>query len=576
MQLVRTTPPAVMKLRLLSVALLTGLALPATVRADDDAWFEEVAAASGLDWSHVSGARGDFWFPEIMGGGVAFLDYDGDGLLDIYLVQSGHLDPGKDDAGEPLPNPLGNKLYRNTGDGFVDVTEAAGVGDTGYGMGVACADYDRDGDVDIYVTNVGQNVLYRNDGDGTFTDVSTQMKVADPRWGTSAAFVDIDGDYDLDLYVVNNLTWSPNTETPCYSYETKRDYCSPENYNAASPDVLFRLGARLGFQDVTTTSGVNIAWGNGLGLVVADYDMDGDVDIYVANDATPNVLWQNDGKGHFENVGLLAGCAVNGNGTPEAGMGVQFFDMDMDGDLDLFMTHLRRESNTFYRNRGGRFSDKTHMTGMAQAGLEYTGFGMAFHDFDLDGQLDLYVVNGAVQAWPENMAYAEDRYAEPNQLFRGLGGSKFEEVAGGGTPEPLIGTSRGAAFGDYDNDGDVDVCYVDRDARVKLLRNSADGHAGWVRFQVLDKRGRTAHAALVGVEAGGRKLYRLADPAYSYCSSNDARVHFGLGVLDGAPVTQVDSVDVRWANGKLETFAGVPGMAEHVLREGRGEAAEER
>ena len=552
----------------LSILLLSVLGAPQDNTPTP--WFTEIGEAAGIEFSHVSGARGEYWFPEIMGGGVALLDYDGDGLLDIYCVQSGFL---KDANGEGPDNPP-NQLFRNLGvdEGtgqprFEDVTELAGVGDASYGMGVACGDYDRDGDMDLFVTNVGVNILFRNEGPDKqgivrFKDITKTSGTEDVRWATSAAFLDVDGDRDLDLYVVNNLLWHASTETPCFNYFSERDYCSPNNYNAASPDVLFVMG-RSRFQDWTPTSGLDAAFGNGLGVAPADYDQDGNMDLYVANDATPNNLWHNKGRGKYADKGLLLGCAVNGNGTPEAGMGVQWVDVDQDGDLDLFMTHLRRETNTFYMNRRGRFTDKTNATGMNATSLKYTGFGMGFHDYDLDGQLDLYVVNGAVQAWRHEEVFAADPYAEPNHLYQGQGGTRFAPVPGGGETNQSVGTSRGAAFGDLDNDGDVDVVYMDRDGRTKLLMNNAKGH--WIGFRMLDKRGDEVPGAMVGVTHQGKTAWRLADPAYSYLASNDPRAHFGLGTS-----TKIEGITVRWPSGIVENFDALATDAYHELREGRG------
>ena len=533
-------------------------------------WFTEIGEAAGIEFSHISGARGEYWFPEIMGGGVALLDYDGDGLLDIYCVQSGFLKAADGEGPDNPPNQLFRNLGLDEGTGqprFEDVTELAGVGDASYGMGVACGDYDRDGDMDLFVTNVGVNILFRNEGPDEqgivrFKDITKTSGTEDVRWATSAAFLDIDGDRDLDLYVVNNLLWHASTETPCFNYFSERDYCSPNNYNAASPDVLFVMG-RSRFQDWTPTSGLDAAFGNGLGVAPADYDQDGNMDLYVANDATPNNLWHNKGRGKYTDKGLLLGCAVNGNGTPEAGMGVQWVDVDQDGDLDLFMTHLRRETNTFYMNRRGRFTDKTNATGMNATSLKFTGFGMGFHDYDLDGQLDLYVANGAVQAWRHEEVFAADPYAEPNHLYQGQGGTRFAPVPGGGETNQSVGTSRGAAFGDLDNDGDVDVVYMDRDGRTKLLMNNAKGH--WIGFRMLDKRGDEVPGAMVGVTHQGKTAWRLADPAYSYLASNDPRAHFGLGAS-----SEIEGITVRWPSGIVEKFDALATGAYHILREGRG------
>ncbi|MEZ5975827.1 MAG: CRTAC1 family protein [Planctomycetota bacterium] len=532
-------------------------------------WFREAATEAGLVHTYRSGAGTGFHFPEVMGGGVALFDYDGDGLLDVYLTQGGELVPEEHDA-EAAPN----KLFRNLGNGkFEDVTEAAGVGHMGYAMGVACGDYDRDGDVDLYVTNVGPNVLFRNEGNGTFKDMTEEYGLADPRWGTSAAFVDINNDKDLDLFSVNNLGWSAVTEVECFNYYGEPDYCSPNNYNAPMPDVLYSFG-RTGYQDITSIAGVNLAFGNGLGVAVGDYDLDGDIDIYVANDATPNVLWTNEGRDKFKDLGLIKGCAVNGNGTPEAGMGVQFVDVDQDGDLDLYMTHLRRETNTFYLNTRGRFKDRTSMTGTSNTSLMFTGFGMGFQDLDLDGKLDLYVVNGAVQAWKENERFlASDPYAEPNHLFRGTGGTQFEEVPGGGVAGNPIATSRGAAFGDIDNDGDIDIVIANRDTPTSLLINEAPRQGSWIGFEVKGSKNNHVPGSRVEVRFGDQKRFRMAEPAYSYLSSNDPRAHFGLGRDgEGKDVAKVDEVIVRWPGGNEESFGAMDAGHYHVLIQGRGTA----
>ena len=550
---------------------------------DSALWFEEKGQALGIDWEHVAGVRDDrYWFPEIMGGGVALVDFDGDGDLDVYLIQSGRLDPAE---GEVVPT---NKLYRNdlpvtnpqTGEmmpwRFVDVTEKAKLGDDSYGMGVACGDFDQDGDVDIYVTNVGENVFFKNDGRGRFS-TDDRLKGNDARWGTSAGFLDVDLDQDLDLFLVNNLNWEIAVEKECINYRKQPDYCSPENYNAHSTDGILLKG-RLGYQDAAARVGLPGAPANGLGLAIADYDRDGDLDVYVANDATPNALWRNDGgrsfgKGEnkgFTNVAPRSGCAVNKQGTPEAGMGVQWVDLDQDGWLDLYMTHLRKETNTFYRNRGnGRFVDMTTRMGVAQASVKYTGFGVGFHDFDHDGHLDFYVANGAVQAWGDDEKFADDPYAEPNQLFKGKGKARFTSL-GEGTASPVIGSSRGAAFGDLDNDGAVDIVVVDRNARVKVLHNVAPKDGGFVGLTLKVGRGANAQGAMAklttitlgedGKVASTREQWRLAHPAYSYLSSNDPRVHFGV------PAGEViDKLEVIWPGTTELVEVGKPGLNAYTI-----------
>jgi hypothetical protein len=520
-------------------------------------WFVEVAQESGVDFVHHSDASASFRFPEIMGGGAALFDHDDDGDLDLYLVQSGAL-------GASSTERSTNRLYRNDGAGaFSDVTDVAGVGHDGYGMGVCCGDYDDDGDIDLYVTNVGPNVLYRNNGDGTFTDVSDATGVAGDTWSTSCAFVDLDDDGKLDLIVLNNLGWDESEEIESFNYYGERDYSSPNNYNAALPDALYRnLGAGQ-FEDVTAVSGLQSTYGNGLGVSCGDFDLDGKIDLYVANDARANQLWRNLGEMQFEDTALENGCAVNGDGRAEAGMGVQFVDIENDGDLDLFMTHLRDESNTFYLNRSGVFGDVTRMTGMLGRSIQFTGFGMGFADFDHDGQLDLFIANGAVQSW-KHRHDPGDAYAEPNLLFRGTGAAHFEEVPHAGLGADLLGTSRAAAFGDIDGDGDVDVVVVERDAPVRILRNTAPRGAHAIQLRVL-QNGKDAIGAGLEIQAGTSTQRRQVQTAYSYLASNDPRVHVGLG-----DATRVERVTVTWPGGGQESFGPLAADGVHVLKFGEG------
>jgi enediyne biosynthesis protein E4 len=519
----------------------------------DDPWFAEGAAEAGLVWSHQSGATGQFLYPEGLGGGCALFDYDGDGDLDVYFVQSGALEDGE------APRPT-NRLFSNRGDGtFEDVTQAAGVGDNGYGMGVAAGDYDGDGDVDLYVVNLGPNVLYRNEGDGTFKDVSTEAGVGDGRFGGTAAFFDADGDGDLDLFLVNNLNWSRGLERECTNQQGERDYCGPGSLDARSTDVLYlNEGGR--FRDISEQAGLLATTGNGLGLVVADDDLDGDLDVYVANDATPNALWRNhgviEGIPRFKDQALRSGCSVNGSGAAEAGMGVQWLDLDGDLDLDLILTHLRGESNTCYLQTRGRYRDRTRATGLLVPSLRPTGFGLGAHDFDTDGLLDLLVFNGAIQTWPAAQApSASDPYAEFDQLFRGTGPGRFEEL-----PRAVLGStaaraSRGAAFGDLDGDGDLDAVVVDRDAPARLLWNVAPRDGAWIGLELME-HGRTAIGAQVRLvcapeEGPARSQLRLVARAYGYFASNDPRVHFGIPAGH-----RVRGIWVRWPGETAEVELG--------------------
>jgi len=523
-------------------------------------WFEEVAAEAGILYEHVRADTVRYYFPEIVSGGAAWLDYDGDGYLDLYLVQGGFFDT-------TLPGQPTNRLYRNRGDGtFEDVSERAGVGHTGYGMGVAVGDYDGDGYLDLYVNNVEANVLYRNRGDGTFEDVTERAGVGYAGWSSSAVFLDYDQDGHPDLYVVNYAVWSPAQSRTCM-LGVMPDYCGPLTYPPAS-DVLYHNQGDGVFTEVTIPAGIARATGSGLGVTVGDLNGDGWVDIYVANDGMPNQLWINNGDGTFTDRAVITGSAFNRSGMAEAGMGVAVLDLENDGDPDLFMTHLREESNTLYRNEGTYFIDATLATGLSTPAISYTGFGLGFADFDHDGNLDLYIANGAVKVPAEVMG--EDPYAEPNQLFRGVGGGRFEAVLpAGGTERPLVATSRAAAFGDYDNDGDVDVVVVNSGGRVYLLRNQVGGRGRWVQFRVLERSGWDAVGAMVRVRAAGQDQWRPVQIAASYLAANDPHVHFGLGLEE-----RIEEVEVVWPGGGRETFGAFEAGAVYELRQGRGIANE--
>jgi hypothetical protein len=523
-------------------------------------WFEEIAAAAGLEFRHVSGHTTRFYMPEINVGGVGLLDFDGDGWLDVYCVQGGYLDPAAS------TNRPANKLYRNLGNWrFQDVTAQAGVGDTGYGNGCACADYDGDGDSDIYVTNSGTNVLYRNNRNGTFTDVTGQARVGHIGWGSSAAFFDYDADGHLDLAVANYLNWSRDREVNCYSRGGLPDYCSPLNYKAPAMDTLYHNNGDGTFEDVTLAAGLEKAYGHGLGVATGDFNLDGRLDLYVANDAMPNQLWINQGNGRFTDEAVLRGCAVNSMGMSEAGMGVVAVDLLQRGQLDLFVSHLVGEGNRLFLNTNGYFIDWIRPRGPGAPSLPFTGFGVGFFDFDNDGLFDLFVANGRVR-YGHDQLDPNDPYAEPNTLLRGAGGGDFGEVLPrGGTDPVLTATSRGCAFGDLDNDGGIDIVVINRDGPAHLLRNRVAARGHWIRFRVLNARGTDAHNALVRLEAGGRTQYRQVQPNEGYCSSNDPRVHFGLGT-----VTRAERVIVRWPGGGEESFGPFDAGRVYELREGKG------
>jgi hypothetical protein len=522
-------------------------------------WFEECAAPRGLVFRHESGHGDAFLMPEIMAGGAALVDVDGDGDLDAYLVQSGRIvDP-------PDRRPP-NRLFRNDGAGrFEDVTDASGADDRGYGMGVATGDYDNDGDVDLYVTNVGPNTLLRNDGAGRFENVTAVAGVGDDGFGASATFLDYDGDGDLDLVTVNYLAWSRETELVCYNKMGAPDYCDPQNYAAPARDVLYRNDGDGTFTDVTEAAGLGRSIGTGLGVIAADFDGDGRVDVFVANDGMRDHLWMNRGDGTFVDEALYSGCAVDVEGQATASVGGTGADIDDAGDPDLLVCNLGGESDSLFRNEGGHFADVTVVAGLGSASRPLTRFGMAWMDFDNDGMLDLYQANGRVMMQSDSFR-DDDPYAEPNLLFRGTGPGRFEEVRPrGGTATTLVATSRGAAFGDVDGDGGVDVLVVNRDAPAHLLRNVAPDRGAWLGLRVVDERGRDAIGATVSLLRGDRRVTRTVRTGYSYCAANDARVHVGLGAAAAAA-----DVVVRWPDGTEESFGDLDAGGVVTLARGAG------
>ena len=535
----------------------------ATHRTPAHPWFTNVVSGSGLSFIHHSGASGRFWLPEMESGGVGLLDYDGDGLLDVFCVDGGSLDPDR-------PAAPAHRLYRNLGQWrFEDVTTAAGLAcPSGYGIGCTVGDYDGDGREDLYVTQVGSNRLYRNRGNGTFEDVTTRAGVAVNRFSTSAAFVDVDQDGDLDLMVVNYVRWSPNIEMECFSDGGRRDYCSPRNYNAPTPTVLFRNRGDGTFEDVTTAAGLDRAYGNGLGVATGDFDHDGRIDLFVANDATPNQLWLNRGQWHFEEDAPLRGCALNSMGIPRAGMGVVAVDLEQRGWLDLFVTHLVGEGNGFFRNQAGLFVDAVTHDGPMAGSLPHTGFGLSVTDFDNDGQLDLYVANGRVRLGTGTHSASSDPFAEANSLNRGLGGGRFAVVLPEGGTTPLLeATSRGLAAGDLDNDGLQDLVVINRDGPVHLLRNISATDRGWIGIELHGRRSLNPRHAILRLESETGVQWRSHQPNQGYCSSGDPRVHFGLGAA------RKGHLWVRWPDGTAEDFGVLDSQRSHRIEAGRGTPA---
>ncbi len=573
-----------------SQPLLTALALAAATgslavlgaqgRAPSVPRFEDVAEASGVEFTHVNGAAGDFWYPELIGSGVAVLDYDGDGDLDIYLVQGAErlaLDRGRSaPAARPASKLLRNDLDRPGGRlRFTDVTTQAGVGLYAYGMGTAVGDYDNDGDLDLYVTAYGDNVLYRNDGNGRFTDVTAAANANDPRWSTSAAFVDYDRDGWLDLFVGNYVDFTPDGNKPCFEPAGARDYCGPTAYRPI-PDRLLRNKGDGTFEDVSERAGITRAFGNALGVGIGDYDADGWPDIYVANDATPNQLWINKHDGTFEDFGVLSGTAYNAAGRPEGSMGVASADYDRDGDEDLVVSNLTGETFVLYENDGtGSFEDRRAAVGLAAPTATMTGFGADWFDADNDGWLDLFIANGAVNLIPAQRGQPVP-FRQRNQLFVAgphpgtrppapgsrVGVRLTEVTAQAGPGLELLEVSRGAAFGDLDLDGRVDIVVTNNGGPARVLRNTSVTTNHWVRLRLAQPAAnRFALGAAARIDLpGAPPIVRRVRSGGSYLSSSDLRLHIGLGRHE-APL----DVLVTWPDGTQQRVPGLAVDREHTI-----------
>ena len=553
------------KLILISLFLMTSL-------------FKDVAEQSGLKFQHYNGMTGKFYLPEITGSGAALFDFDNDGDLDVYLVQGNVLEPNTQPNNTLFPwrgpEPPRGKLFRNEiipskTLSFTDVTQNSGILAAGYGMGAATGDINNDGLPDLYLTNLGSNQMYLNKGGGKFVDVTKESGTDDPRWSTSASFFDYDRDGWLDLMIVNYADFSVSNNPTCYAATTAKDYCTPRVFRAHGNRLFHNKGNGI-FEDVTTAAGIAKEFGHGLGVVTADFNNDGWIDIYVANDGDHNQLWTNQKNGTFVNDALLAGCAVNRNGQAEAGMGVDVGDFDGNGTDDIFITHLMDETNTLYVNLGeGLFEDRTREAGLGMPGRRFTGFGTFFFDYDNDGSLDLFVANGAVQLLPE-LVRQKNLFplGQPNQLFRNTGKGSFVEIINEPGPEfSLLEVSRGAAFGDVDNDGDTDFLVANNNGPARLFLNQVGNRNHWLGLRLVGKSGRDMLGAQVQIVLDDNKiLHRRVRTDGSFLSGNDPRVLVGLGVA-----TRVKAVRVRWPDATTEEWKDVPVDRYTTLKQGRKE-----
>jgi enediyne biosynthesis protein E4 len=526
--------------------------------------FVDVARPVGIAFQHDNAATAEKYLIETMGSGCGWIDYDQNGLLDLYLVNG---------AATKLYTPkhaLRSALYRNNGDGtFTDVTEKAGVGAEGlFGMGVAVGDYDNDGFPDLLVLGYGRCILYHNNGDGTFADVTAKAGVANSgKWASSAAWFDYDNDGRLDLVIANYVDWSADQNFWCGEHGPgQRSYCHPDNFHGEAP-TLFHNNGDGTFTDVSKTSGVGLKAGNGLGVVTFDYDNDGWQDIFIANDSMPNFLFHNNRDGTFREVGYAAGVAVSMDGTQEAGMGTDAADFMGNGRMGLIVTHLDLQLARLYENLGdGTFDDATLRSKIAYATFHSSGFGARFMDYDNDGARDLFIANGHILDNIERF-HSDVHYAEPKMMFRNAGRGVFENVSAQLGPDfQLPRVSRGAAVGDFDNDGDLDILVNNNGQAPQLLRNDGGNANHWLEiFLIGTKSNRDGVGARVKVSAGELVLYDQRKGGMSYQSAQDPRLHFGLGQHGG-----VDAVEMIWPSGIVTKLGNLKSDQIISVKEGVG------
>jgi hypothetical protein len=531
--------------------------------------FEDATESAGLGgYRNLFGAPGKPYIIESTGNGAAWIDHDADGDLDLFVVNGSTLErQARREAGP------GNRLYRNDGAaGFKDATAGSGLEGGYWGSGVAAGDYDNDGRVDLYVTTILEgNRLYRNNGDGTFADVTTRAAVGGGnRVSSSAAFFDYDRDGRLDLFVANYVVFDRpylDRVSPFCLWKGLRVFCGPTGV-AGDPNVLYRNNGDGTFTDVTKAAGLVNPELKSLGVVAADLDADGWTDLYVASDSTIQALYRNRGDGTFEDVSLQSGAGYSQQGRAQAGMGIDAGDYDGDGRLDLFVTTFQDDYKTLYHNDGNlRFSDVTYAARMGQVSYHRLSWGTGFHDFDNDGWLDVFVASGHVYPQVDPAGLAQETYAQQNQVLRNLGDGTFADVTGGAGPGlQVVKSSRGVAFGDYDDDGRTDAVVVNMDDTLTLLRNATPGGHHWLTVRAVGSRAnRDGIGVWVRVRAGGRDQVREVRTSGSYASANDPRVHFGLG-----PAAKVELLEVKWPGGATQTFTEVPIDRVVVVSEAEG------
>lgn len=526
--------------------------------------FVDIVPSAGITFKHENAATPEKHLVETMGSGCGWIDYDQNGLLDLYLVN------GAETRVYKPKEALRSALYHNNGDGtFTDVTLQAGVGAEGlFGMGMAVGDYDNDGFPDLLVLGYGRCVLYHNNGDGTFTDVTARAGVENKgRWASSGAWFDCDNDGKLDLVIANYVDWTPESDFWCGEHGPgMRAYCHPNNYSGVPPTLYHNNGDGT-FTDVSKSSGVGLKPGNGLGVVTFDYDTDGWQDIFIANDAIPNFLFHNNGDGSFTEIGYLAGVAVSMDGQPESGMGTDAADVTGSGRLDLVVGHLENQLARLYQNMGGQvFEDATLRSKIGYTTFHMSEFGVRFMDYDNDGAYDLFMATGHVLD-NVHLYNAEVYYAEPKLMFRNTGRGVFEDVSDRLGPDfRLPRVSRGAAVGDFDNDGDLDILVNHCGEPPQLLRNDGGNTNHWLEILLMGTRSnRDGVGARVKVSAGEVVVYDQRKGGMSYQSAQDPRLHFGLGQN-----ANVDAVEILWPSGMVTKLSNLKGDQIIAIKEGEG------
>ncbi len=513
------------------------------VNKDSTPWFKNISNQSGIDFSYYSGATGKYYIIETMSGGISLFDYDNDNDLDIYVTQGNKLD-------SPIDPEITNQLFKNDGTGkFTNVTLESNTYDSTYSVGVTTGDYNNDGHIDIYIANYGRNKLLKNNGDGTFTDKTEFANVGIEHFSACASFIDIDNDNDLDLFVTNYLDWSIDTAKECFNQLNRRDYCSPQSYNAAISDTLYLNNGNGTFTDISKISGITSEKGTGMGIGAGDVNKDGYTDIFVANDGMKDHLWINQGNNTFINEALIRGCSVDNTGQMKASMGVALTDIDNDDDLDLYVTTLFGESDCFFLNTNGQMIDSTSQWGLAASTRSYTGWAIISSDFNNDGDLDLYQTTGRVR-WQADQYNDKDWLAEPNLLFKQIN-NKFELVQPlGGTNNLLVKTSHGCAAGDINSDGYIDLIVVNKDENIDILENVLTNkvNTNWIRFDIRNIYGSPdIGTKVLIIDSNGKKHYRNVETCIGYASSQDHVIHVGLGTQ-----TKINELIIYWKHGTPE------------------------